>query len=63
MPVNTMQLIASLKPRLIKNVVLMREDGKSFDDIARLLSRSTDYPVGREVVRRWFISQAEKTAE
>lgn len=60
MPVNTIELIAKLKPRLIKKATLMRDGGKSFDDIARFLTTSTGHPVGREAARRWFKSEAEK---
>ena len=63
MPVrDTMTLIAALKPRLIDKAVALREDGSSYDAISLVLTWESSYPVGREVVRRWFVAREAAAA-
>lgn len=51
-----MGFIAKFRPDLIKRAVNMRINMESFDAIAQMLSEGMQLPIGREAVRRWFVS-------
>ena len=43
-----------MRPKLEEQIVTMRDEGKSYETIAKWVSHKTKVTVGREVVRRWF---------
>jgi hypothetical protein len=55
--IDAMTILERTKPRLVAEARKMREDGKSFDDIASFLSTRLSVRIGRETVRRWFQKQ------
>ena len=46
-------MIENLYPDVLKQVLKMRQDGKSFDIISRYVSDEVGIPVSREVLRQW----------
>jgi intein-encoded DNA endonuclease-like protein len=51
------QMIENLYPDLMKEVLKMREAGKSYDIVSRYVSDMTGAPVSREVIRKWCNDQ------
>lgn len=54
MSVNVMKVIKMNRPALIDRVEKMRADGKSYDVIARYVTKQAGVTVGRESIRMWF---------
>ena len=57
--VSVMRILEKTKPSLVKRALDMREQGKSFDDIAADLSQRSGMKIGREGVRTWFKNREE----
>lgn len=52
-------MIERLYPDVMRNVLKMRVEKQSFDDISRYVSDEVGIKVSREVLRRWCNTQAE----
>ena len=49
--------VLNMRPKLEEQIVTMRDEGQSYETIARWVSNKTKVVIGREVVRRWFVER------